>query len=81
VWSTLSQQQQAWLQQAMDESVDFQRALWKADTEEALAAVQKAGVEIVIPDKSQFQAQVKAMHESYRGEPIYDLMQYISNMQ
>ena len=81
VWSTLSSQQQIWLQQAMDESVVFQRALWKKDTEEALAAVQAAGVEVVYPEKSQFQAQVKGMHESYRGEPIYDLMQYISSMQ
>lgn len=81
VWNTLSSQQQVWLQQAMDESATFQRALWKKDTEEALAAVQAAGVELVYPDKSQFQAKVEAMHESYRGEPIYDLMQYISSMQ
>src|SRR6056300_1796984 len=29
VWDTLSTQEQEWLQQAMDESVDYQRTLWK----------------------------------------------------
>lgn len=80
VWGTLSEQQQQWLQQAMDESAKFQRKLWAEDTKEALAAVEAAGVEIVYPDKSQFQAQVRSMHESYRGEPIYDLMQSISEI-
>ena len=81
VWSTLDPQQQTWLQQAMDESVVLQRELWARDTQEALEAVQAAGVEVMYPDKSQFQAQVQSMHESYRGEPIYELMQYISDMQ
>lgn len=80
VWHTLNKQQQAWLQQAMDESVVHQRKLWAADTQAALAAVAAAGVEIVYPDKSLFQAQVQEMHESYRGEPIYELLQAIRAM-
>lgn len=80
VWNTLDAQQQAWLQQAMDESVDHQRELWAQDTKFALEAVAAAGVEIVYPDKSLFQAQVQEMHESYRGEPIYDLIQAIRAM-
>ena len=80
VWNNLDPQQQAWLQQAMDESVVFQRKLWAEDTKFALEAVAAAGVEIVYPDKSKFQAQVKEMHESYRGEPIYELMQAIQAM-
>lgn len=80
VWSKLSPQQQAWLQQAMDESVDFQRELWAQDTQFALETVAAAGVEIVYPDKSKFQEQVQEMHESYRGEPIYDLIQAIRAM-
>jgi tripartite ATP-independent transporter DctP family solute receptor len=80
VWNKLSAQQQAWLQQAMDESVVFQRKLWAEDTQTALDAVKAAGVEIVYPDKSVFQAQVQEMHESYRGEPIYELLQAIRAM-
>jgi tripartite ATP-independent transporter DctP family solute receptor len=80
IWHTLDAQQQAWLQQAMDESVIYQRKLWAESTREALEAVKAAGVEIVYPDKSEFQSQVQEMHESYRGEPIYELLQAIRAM-
>lgn len=80
IWQSLDAQQQAWLQQAVDESVVYQRKLWAEATEEALEAVKAAGVEVVYPDKSQFQAQVLPMHESYRGEPIYDMLQKIKAM-
>lgn len=81
IWNNLNAQQQAWLQQAVDESVKYQRTLWAEATREALDAVKAAGVEVVYPDKAEFQAQVEAMHESYRGEPIYDLLQHIKAMQ
>ena len=61
VWERLSEQQQAWLQQAVDESVDFQRAQWQLDTEAALTAVQEAGVKVISADKSQFQQQVSGL--------------------
>lgn len=81
IWNNLNTQQQAWLQQAVDESVDYQRILWAEATREALDAVKAAGVEVVYPDKTEFQAEVASMHESYRGEPIYDLLQHIKAMQ
>ena len=80
IWNNLNAQQQAWLQQAVDESVKYQRILWAEATREALEAVKAAGVEVVYPDKAEFQAEVESMHESYRGEPIYDLLQYIKAM-
>src|SRR5690554_4233174 len=80
VWSTLSAQQQQWLQQAMDESVVFQRELWAQDTATSLAAVEAAGVEIIYPDKNEFKDRVQNMHQSYRGQPVYELMQRISEM-
>lgn len=81
IWNNLNPQQQAWLQQAVDESVDHQRELWEISTNEALAAVKAAGVEVIYPDKTAFMEQVKGMHESYRGEPVYELMQNIMSMQ
>ncbi len=61
VWDSLDAEQQGWLQQALDESVAFQRELWQRDTESALEAVAADGVEILRPDKSAFQARVDAM--------------------
>lgn len=81
IWNNLNPQQQAWLQQAVDESVDHQRELWEISTNEALAAVKAAGVEVIYPDKTAFIEQVNGMHESYRGEPVYELMQNIMSMQ
>lgn len=80
IWSTLTEQQQRWVQQAMDESIVFQRQLWQASTEEALAAVEEAGVEIIYPDKTAFMQAVEPMHEAYRGTELYDLIQTIKAM-
>lgn len=80
VWNSLTEQQQVWVQQAADESVVQQRILWEQSTQEALAAVQAAGVEIIYPDKTAFSDQVKEMHESYKNEPVYELLKIITSM-
>ncbi len=77
IWNSLNAQQQAWLQQAMDESVEYQKELWAQATEDALEAVEEYGVEIIYPDKTKFMKEVESMHESYKGEPVYELIQRI----
>lgn len=47
IWDGLSDQEQAWLQDAADASADLEERLWRASTAEALAAVREAGVEVV----------------------------------
>lgn len=80
VWEKLGPQEQQWLQQAVDESVEFQRQLWKTATEEALRLVEAAGVEVIIPDKTPFMERVKPMQESLKGTPAYDLLLQIRAM-
>jgi tripartite ATP-independent transporter DctP family solute receptor len=80
VWKRLDADERGWLQEAVDESVIHQRRLWKEATEEALAEVQKAGVTILRPDKGPFLDAVKAMHESYRGTSIHDLIKEIRDI-
>ena len=58
--------------------MEVQKLLWKEASEQALNEVQKAGVEIIYPDKEPFRIAVKSMHESYRGTTIYDLIQEIA---
>jgi tripartite ATP-independent transporter DctP family solute receptor len=58
VWDSLSEMQRSWLQQAVDDSVVYQRELWQDDTEAALAALAADGVEVLRPDKTLFEAQV-----------------------
>jgi tripartite ATP-independent transporter DctP family solute receptor len=78
VWNGLSPQEQEWLQRAVDASAVYQRKLWKEATEEALAAVKKAGVEVTYPDKQPFIDAVQQMHDSYKGTSLYALMQEIN---
>jgi len=81
VWESLNPQQQNWLQAAVDESVVYQRRLWKESSDNALKEVQKAGVEIIYPDKAPFRESVRPMHDSYRNTPIYDLIQEINRVE
>ncbi|MEO7413473.1 MAG: TRAP transporter substrate-binding protein [Opitutaceae bacterium] len=69
-WSSLTPQQQVWLQEAADESAVFQSKLWGASTAESLAAVEKAGVEIIRPDKALFAAKVAELRETARQDPV-----------
>lgn len=80
VWRSLDEQQQAWLQAAVDDSVAYQRQLWQESTEEALAAVRAAGVEVTYPDKGPFQAAVAEMKASFSGTEIGDLIKAIEEM-
>lgn len=80
VWKGLSEQEQGWVQSAVDESVAYQKILWKEASQHALDEVQKAGVIVSYPDKAPFREAVRSMHESYRGTRIYDLIQEIENI-
>lgn len=78
VWNKLNEQEQQWLQEAADESVDYQRILWEESEQEALAEVKKAGVEINYPDKTPFIEDVQSIYESYKSDTVlYPLIQKI----
>jgi tripartite ATP-independent transporter DctP family solute receptor len=81
VWNRLSSLEKQWLTEAVEESVDFQRQLWKTACEEALEAVQQEGVQVIVPDKGPFLRAVKSMYEQYKGTPIYPLIQEIQKIQ
>lgn len=70
VWNRLTPQEQQWLQQAADESAVLQKSLWREATEEALAAVQAEGVEVLTADKAPFAANVEAMTARYAANPM-----------
>jgi len=74
VWRDLPPHVQLWLQEAADESSDFQRRLWVEETEKALNAVRQQGVTVHQPDKAPFAARVQAMHASYAGTPVGDML-------
>jgi len=77
IWQTLSPEQQAWIEQAAEESVIFQRGLWKEKTEDALAGLEAAGVTIHRPDKQPFVEATAGMAEDFQGTPVGRLIERI----
>lgn len=76
-WEALDAQQKQWLQQAVDDSVAYQRQLWMEATEKALAIVEEAGVVVTRPDKRPFMEAVVEMKAAYEGSEIGDLIKAI----
>lgn len=80
VWEDLTPQQQKWVDEAMQDSVRFQRKLWRESTLDSLAKVKADGVEVIYPDKGPFIDAVKPFHESLRGTEVGDLILDIKAM-
>jgi len=81
VWDELSAEQQGWLMRAVRESVDYQRELWQAETEQSLEAVESAGVVVTYPDKAPFRAAVEPMKAAYAGTETGELLDAIKSME
>jgi tripartite ATP-independent transporter DctP family solute receptor len=78
IWKGLTEEEQKWLQQAVDESVVKERELWAASEKESLIEVEKAGVTIVYPDKAPFAEKVASFPDRYKdNEKLYSLIQRI----
>jgi tripartite ATP-independent transporter DctP family solute receptor len=77
VWRKLDEQQRQWLQEAVVETVVFERALWESETQLALEGLIKAGVNIIYPDKAPFQERVRAYKENFKGTPVGDILDRI----
>lgn len=70
VWDDLTPQQRAWLQEAADESAEYQRILWREATEEALREVEAAGVQVIRPDKEAFTERGAPLLDAFRSDPV-----------
>jgi tripartite ATP-independent transporter DctP family solute receptor len=80
VWENLTDQQQEWVDKAMQDSVIFQRQAWQESTLDSLAKVKADGVEVIYPDKKPFVEAVKPFHDSLRGTAVGDLISKIKAM-
>ena len=77
-WNRLTPQEQEWLQEAAYEATIYQRKLWAEAEQHALDEVQKAGVEIIYPDKTLFAEKTRSILESYKDKPeMYQIIQEI----
>jgi len=81
VWSHLSAEQQRILQEAVDESVEYQRKIWAEAEEKDLQIVQDEGVTVLRPDKAPFRESVKSVWQEFEGTEIGDLIGQIQEVQ
>jgi tripartite ATP-independent transporter DctP family solute receptor len=83
LWNSLTDQQKDWLQRAVDDSVDYQRELWRESEEESLRVVREAGVEVIYPDKEPFRERVQHIYDDVRdNDPeLYSWVERIRQVQ
>ena len=77
VWDKLEPQIRAWVQQAADESSDYQRKLWTEKTLESLEQAKAEGVTVYEVDQSLFAEKVQPMYEALEDETIKQLVKQI----
>ncbi len=81
VWNKLTAQEQKILQEAVDESVTYQRELWAEFQKESMDKIKAAGMEIIEPDKGPFREAVKPMFTEYEGTKIGELVKRIGEVE
>ena len=65
VWKNLPDEFKQILQEAVDESVVYQRKIWAEAVEKDMKTVQEAGVKVIYPDKKPFQDAVKKVWDEF----------------
>lgn len=80
VWNDLSPTVQGWLQEAADESAEYQKQLWSEETARMLQQLQSHGVQIHYPQAAEFAEQVQAMYQALQGTRVGELIQRIAEM-
>ena len=77
-WNSLSAEEQEWINEAVRNSVDYQRELWIQSEKQALDSVIKHGVEIIYPDKTAFTDKVRDVYDDlFESEAIKELVNEI----
>ncbi len=80
IWDQLTAEQQGWVQQAMNDSIVYQKTLWQQASDDALAKVKAHGVQVIYPDKTLFTQAVQPLHDQLKGSEMGDLLQKIKDM-
>jgi TRAP-type C4-dicarboxylate transport system substrate-binding protein len=81
VWNNLTPEFQQILQEAVDESVEYERKLWTEAELNDLKSVQDAGVKVIHPDKQPFRDSVRSIWKEFEGTDIGELIKRIQEVQ
>ncbi len=78
VWEKLDPQVRTWVQQAANESSNFQRKLWKEKTLESLEIAKAEGVTIYEVDTAAFAAKVAPLLKNVENKEVRELLKQIA---
>jgi len=80
-WQRLTDEEKENLRNAAQKSAIYQRKLWEESTNEAMEAVQEAGIEVVRPDKEPFREKLQPMYDEYaQNEELNSYIQRIEEL-
>ena len=74
-------QVQGWVQQAADESVEFQRELWTEKTIESLEQAKAKGVTVYEVDTAAFAAKVAPMLAEVKNPEVREMLKQIAEVE
>lgn len=69
-WASLTPQQQAWMQEAADQSAAAQKVFWSENVQECMETLESAGVEIFRPNKNMFAESSAKVIEEFSKDPV-----------
>ena len=78
-WERLTEEEREIIRNAAEESAIYQRKLWEESTNEAMEAVQEAGIEVVYPDKEPFREKLQPIYDEYEQDE--ELNSYIQRIE
>jgi tripartite ATP-independent transporter DctP family solute receptor len=80
VWQNLNAEEQQILREAISESVQYNRRIWKQSEQASLEKVKACGVTIIQPPKEPFQEAVQSMWKKYENTDLGTLIQQIKDI-
>ncbi len=81
-WDTFSEEDKKIIQEALDESVEYQKNLWEERVEECIKILKDAGVKVNKPDKEPFIKKVQPMYDEIaKDELIGPLVEKVKNVE
>ena len=80
VWNKFDPQVREWVQQAADDSSEFQRKLWEEKTVEALEHAKAEGVTVYEVDTAAFAGKVASMLEEVENPEVRGLLKQIAEV-
>lgn len=70
-WQKISSEDKEIIMDALNESIEYQRKLWKETVEENFKTLEEAGVEIIHPDIESFVNKVQPLYDKYSKDNLF----------